>query len=100
MQSQQSAVISGPRANGSSDSDSSNGLEARMSQYQCGDFYDEMFDPEGQPRPDCQPLYARMQTLSSDDLTRRQRAADRSMVQLGITFNVYGDQQGRERIIP
>jgi uncharacterized circularly permuted ATP-grasp superfamily protein len=100
MQSQQSAVISGPQANGSSNSDLSNGLEARMSQYQCGDFYDEMFDPEGQPRPDCQPLYARMQTLSSDDLIRRQRAADRSMVQLGITFNVYGDQQGRERIIP
>jgi uncharacterized circularly permuted ATP-grasp superfamily protein len=41
-----------------------------------------------------------MQTLSADDLARRQRAADRSMVQLGITFNVYGDQQGRERIIP
>jgi uncharacterized circularly permuted ATP-grasp superfamily protein len=41
-----------------------------------------------------------MQSLSADDLVRRQRAADRSMVQLGITFNVYGDNQGRERIIP
>ena len=41
-----------------------------------------------------------MQMMTADDLVRRQRAADRSMVQLGITFNVYGDSQGRERIIP
>jgi uncharacterized circularly permuted ATP-grasp superfamily protein len=69
-------------------------------QYQSDSFYDEMFDPAGRPRTDCEPLFARMQSLSADDLVRRQRAADRSMVQLGITFNVYGDNQGRERIIP
>lgn len=71
-----------------------------FSEYDRGDFYDEMFDGDGQPRCDCQPLFRRMQTMSADDLARRQKAADRSMVQLGITFNVYGDTQGRERIIP
>jgi uncharacterized circularly permuted ATP-grasp superfamily protein len=74
--------------------------DLHASQYQSDGFYDEMFDPHGQPRPDCDPLFQRMQSLSADDLVRRQRAADRSMVQLGITFNVYGDNQGRERIIP
>jgi uncharacterized circularly permuted ATP-grasp superfamily protein len=69
-------------------------------QYQSDGFYDEMFDPAGQPHADCDPLFRRIQSLSPDDLVRRQRAADRSMVQLGITFNVYGDNQGRERIIP
>ena len=68
--------------------------------YQSDGFYDEMFDGDGLPRPDCQALYNRIRSISSDDLIRRQRAADRSMVQLGITFNVYGDRQGLERIIP
>ena len=44
--------------------------------------------------------FDRIRSISADDLIRRQRAADRSMVQLGITFNVYGDRQGCERIIP
>jgi uncharacterized circularly permuted ATP-grasp superfamily protein len=71
-----------------------------FSDYQTEGFYDEMFDESGEARPDCQPLYKRICSISSDDLVRRQRAADRSMVQLGITFNVYGDRQGTERIIP
>lgn len=84
--------------NGSSQQQSMGQLQ--LSEYDPAGFYDEMFDPGGQPRADCNPLFQRIQTLTADDLIRRQRAADRSMVQLGITFNVYGDQQGRERIIP
>ncbi|MEX0642943.1 MAG: circularly permuted type 2 ATP-grasp protein [Pirellulales bacterium] len=71
-----------------------------FSQYQSDGHFDEMFDGECQPRLACQPLYDRIRSSSADDLIRRQRAADRSMVQLGITFNVYGDRQGAERIIP
>jgi uncharacterized circularly permuted ATP-grasp superfamily protein len=74
--------------------------QLQLSEYNADGFYDEMFDADGQPRADCNPLFQRIQCLTGDDLIRRQRAADRSMVQLGITFNVYGDQQGRERIIP
>jgi uncharacterized circularly permuted ATP-grasp superfamily protein len=73
---------------------------ASFSQYQTDGFFDEMFDEAGQPRTECQLLYQRIRSISPDDLIRRQRAADRSMVQLGITFNVYGDTQGTERIIP
>lgn len=73
---------------------------AAFSAYQTDGFYDEMFDGAGKARPDCKSLHQRIRGMSPDDLIRRQRAADRSMVQLGITFNVYGDQQGRERIIP
>ena len=97
---EQSAVLTPPRR------ESSNGVAAKrmdnfhFSEYDRGDFYDEMFDGGGDPRSDCQPLFRRMQTMTADDLARRQKAADRSMVQLGITFNVYGDTQGRERIIP
>ena len=100
MMSEQSAVLTPPRQ------ESRNGATAKrmdnlhFSAYDRGDFHDEMFDAEGSPRPDCQPLFRRMLTMTADDLARRQKAADRSMVQLGITFNVYGDTQGRERIIP
>jgi uncharacterized circularly permuted ATP-grasp superfamily protein len=78
--------------------------EASQSQsfadYESDGFYDEMFDGDGAPRADCKSLFHRIRSLPPEDLTRRQRAADRSMVQLGITFNVYGDRSGLERIIP
>src|SRR5262245_35662080 len=79
--------------------DGANG-SACFSKYQTQGFYDEMFDEAGRPRSECQLLYQRIRSISPEDLVRRQRAADRSMVQLGITFNVYGDTQGTERIIP
>jgi uncharacterized circularly permuted ATP-grasp superfamily protein len=68
--------------------------------YEVGDFFDEMFDERGQPRACCRGLYERMLRLEGNELERRQRAAERSMRRLGITFNVYGDQEGAERIIP
>src|SRR5215204_701522 len=77
-----------------------NGDPLSFANYQHDGFYDEMFDEAGEPRPDCRPLHNRIRSISADDLIRRQKAADRSMIQLGITFNVYGDRQGLERIIP
>lgn len=68
--------------------------------YDAGDFYDEMFEPDARARPSCQALHDRIQQLSPGDLNRRQEAADRSMLRLGITFNVYGEREGTERIIP
>ena len=68
--------------------------------YEVGEFYDEMFEPTNAPRADCYALYEQLQRLSADDLRRHQLAADRSMLRLGVTFNVYSDGQGTERIIP
>jgi uncharacterized circularly permuted ATP-grasp superfamily protein len=100
MLSEQSAVITWKRRDRKTDPPAGGMTEFQLSQYQSDGFHDEMFDGDGQPRLDCEPLFRRMQMMTADDLVRRQRAADRSMVQLGITFNVYGDNQGRERIIP
>lgn len=71
-----------------------------VADYDPGDFYDEMFSAIGQARPSCQLLAERIQEISVTDLQHRQSAAERSMHQLGITFNVYGDSEGQERIIP
>ena len=69
-------------------------------EYETGEFYDEMFAQGGVPRPRCSALFDRLTQLSTEELVRRQEAADRSMVRLGITFNVYGEDEGTERIIP
>ena len=68
--------------------------------YEVGEFYDELFDPCGRPRRESETLFSYLQRMARDDLKRRQLAADRSMLRLGITFNVYGDGEGTERIIP
>ncbi len=68
--------------------------------YDVGDFYDEMFDADRKPRAHYRALYDRFWQLRTDELERRQMAAERSMRRLGITFSVYGDQEGSERIIP
>lgn len=71
-----------------------------VANYDVGEFYDEMFSPGGIPRSDCQLLYQHIQELTSNDLRKRKTAAERSMIRLGITFNVYGEEEGTERIIP
>jgi len=71
-----------------------------LSQYEIGAFFDEMFDSEGRPRPCCELIARTLSTLPEADLLRRQRAAERSLLHMGITFNVYGHEQGTEKILP
>jgi uncharacterized circularly permuted ATP-grasp superfamily protein len=59
-----------------------------------------MFDEGVTPRGHYQTLNDRLCQLDCDELRRRQYAAERSMRRLGITFSVYGDEEGAERIIP
>jgi uncharacterized circularly permuted ATP-grasp superfamily protein len=68
--------------------------------YDTVGFYDEMFEPDGGARPSCLALFERIRRLSASELMRRQKASDHSMRRLGITFNVYGESEGAERIIP
>src|SRR5580658_7995720 len=59
-----------------------------------------MFEAEGRPRPYARLLIETIQSLSDGQLLRYQDAADRLLLQMGITFNVYGDSAGTERIFP
>jgi len=68
--------------------------------YEVGDFYDEMFTPEGIPRSGAEVVIDRFNRLSLEELKRRQEAAEKTLLQMGITFSVYGDDQGTERIFP
>ncbi|MEM6425842.1 MAG: circularly permuted type 2 ATP-grasp protein [Cyanobacteria bacterium P01_D01_bin.128] len=68
--------------------------------YDPGDFYDELFSAPGQPRPEAALLVERLNSLSTGALQQRQEVAQNALFKLGVTFNVYGDNQGTERILP
>jgi uncharacterized circularly permuted ATP-grasp superfamily protein len=72
----------------------------RFASYQTGEFYDEMFESAGRPRPHAQLLIDTIESLSDGQLLRYQRSVDRLLLQMGITFNVYGDEAGTEKIFP
>jgi uncharacterized circularly permuted ATP-grasp superfamily protein len=71
-----------------------------LSSYAPDPFYDEMFDRERRPRAGCELLARTLTTLPEADLLRRQRAAERALLHMGITFNVYGHESGTEKILP
>jgi uncharacterized circularly permuted ATP-grasp superfamily protein len=62
--------------------------------------FDEMFASPGRVRPHYAALYERLGVLGAHELERRHRASDLMMRHQGITFTVYGRDQGVERIIP
>ncbi|MEO1681889.1 MAG: circularly permuted type 2 ATP-grasp protein [Cyanobacteria bacterium J06631_12] len=68
--------------------------------YDPGDFYDELFTAKGVPRSAAALLIERIESLSIDTLVRRQQAAQNTLFKLGVTFNVYGDNRGTERVFP
>jgi len=68
--------------------------------YLIDDAYDEMFDRSGRARSHYEALYQRVLDLTSEELQRRQQAADLSFLHQGITFTVYGRTEGTERIFP
>jgi uncharacterized circularly permuted ATP-grasp superfamily protein len=64
--------------------------------------FDEIMGQNGDqsPRPALAALGRWLEGTSSDELRRRQHAAEATFRQLGITFAVYGDSDAGERIIP
>jgi uncharacterized circularly permuted ATP-grasp superfamily protein len=68
--------------------------------YDARTFFDEMFDVEARPRTGCGLLARTLATLPAPEVARRQRAAERAMLNMGITFSVYGDNAGTEKILP
>ena len=68
--------------------------------YDLGDFFDEMLDASGRPRPHYRDLYATLEGLTPETLLERNRLANSFFLEGGIGFTVYGDEQGIDRIFP
>jgi len=72
----------------------------RFESYEVGDFFDEMFGENGQPRASARSLLTNIEKLPEGELLNRQRATESTLLQMGITFNVYGEHAGMEKIFP
>src|SRR5713101_8513690 len=70
------------------------------SNYTLDAAFDEMLDSDGRPRPHYQELFHRLLEMPTEMLEQRQQAADLAFLNQGITFTVYGDDEGTERIWP
>jgi uncharacterized circularly permuted ATP-grasp superfamily protein len=62
--------------------------------------FDEMRNAAGGTRPSYARIADWLETVSANDLERRRYEAELFYRRGGITFAVYGDEQGGERIIP
>jgi len=71
-----------------------------FSSYDLGGFHDEMFVAPGQPHPAASILYETLRQMSDEELHHRRQAAELALLNMGITFTVYGDESGTERIFP
>ncbi|MBW4486741.1 MAG: circularly permuted type 2 ATP-grasp protein [Trichocoleus desertorum ATA4-8-CV12] len=72
----------------------------RFDHYDPEGFYDELFTAKSQPRPEATLLIERFNSFSASEIKRRQQSAQIALMKLGVTFNVYSDGQGTERIMP
>jgi len=70
------------------------------STYEAGDFFDEMVGDDGQVRPHYRRLTERLATLPEAEFAQRRAAVDLAFLSRGVTFTVYGDNEGTERIFP
>lgn len=68
--------------------------------YNTEGFFDEMFTSDGQMRSGYTFFKDRVEQLSKEEFMRRQISAERALMAMGITFNVYSENEGTERIMP
>jgi uncharacterized circularly permuted ATP-grasp superfamily protein len=71
-----------------------------FSTYDFGGAFDEMFEYAGEAREQYRHLYETILELPDSELRRRKQAADLSFLHQGITFTVYGREEGTEKIFP
>ncbi len=68
--------------------------------YDFGGGYDEVFSRPGEARPHYRRIVEALEAMTAEDLADRQRRADLAFQSAGITFTVYNESIGTERIFP
>ncbi|HRF72900.1 MAG TPA: circularly permuted type 2 ATP-grasp protein [Accumulibacter sp.] len=64
------------------------------------DFYNEMYDADGTLRPHYRVFADWLAAMPPERRVRKQAEADTAFHRVGITFAVYGEKSGTERLIP
>jgi uncharacterized circularly permuted ATP-grasp superfamily protein len=75
-------------------------MDSLFGDYPLDGAYDEMREPNGELRPHYRALAETLARLPEEELQRRKQSADLSFLTQGITFTVYGRDEGTERIFP
>lgn len=71
----------------------------KFDKYQTDGFFDEMIDENGITRPQYSLFQKIIEKMGWKKLNVLQHSTDRAQLSLGMTFNVYSDNQGIERIL-
>ncbi|WP_339866053.1 circularly permuted type 2 ATP-grasp protein [uncultured Algoriphagus sp.] len=67
--------------------------------YNAGEHYDEMISGEGEIREHYAEFYNHLKKTSSRKMNHLQHSANQTQRSMGMTFNVYHDNQGMEKIL-
>ena len=68
--------------------------------YASPSYFDEMLTAQGSVRPHYEKFIECLNQCDAADFNDKRRAIDLAFLRQGITFNVYGDEKGTERIFP
>jgi uncharacterized circularly permuted ATP-grasp superfamily protein len=72
----------------------------RFTNYRTSGSFDELFAEDGAVRPAYQELVGRLSELGEDEFERRRKLTDLLLRNQGVTFTVYSDDQGIEKVFP
>ncbi|HLY42753.1 MAG TPA: circularly permuted type 2 ATP-grasp protein [Terracidiphilus sp.] len=75
-------------------------VEALFGDYPLDRAFDEMRQANGEVRAHYRALAETLASLPQEELQRRKQSAELSFLTQGITFTVYGREEGTERIFP
>jgi uncharacterized circularly permuted ATP-grasp superfamily protein len=75
-------------------------LRGLFEEYESGGFFDEMFADLGGPRLHYSKIFRKLAQMAPSQFEERRKHADLSFLLQGITFTVYNDGQGTERLFP
>jgi uncharacterized circularly permuted ATP-grasp superfamily protein len=75
-------------------------MQARLERYARIDFYDEFADDVGVPRSHYVGLASTLRSIAWRDFQHRVATVNAVLLQRGVTFSVYPDARGTERLLP
>ena len=75
-------------------------MNTLLKNYDPGLFYDELVAAPGIPRSSSKVLFELLDSLPEGEMRRLQKAAEMALYRMGVTFTVYSDDSGLEKIMP
>src|SRR5215831_12577901 len=74
--------------------------DSLLASYALNGLFDEMFGRDGGVLQHYEKVRTAFSRLSADEFAAKRNAVDLAFLRQGVTFNVYGDSRGAERIFP